>query len=73
MFYTTNNFDLKMLASVIKRIKHQQDVFVKQLKCPRKWQIPKVANGTRTNILIPVGRSCHKKCSCNMKALIFII
>ena len=29
-----------------------------------KWPNPQMVKVTRTNILILVGRSCHKKCSC---------
>ena len=51
----------------------KQDVFVNH-KYPRLWSIPKMAKVTRTNTLIQVGRSCHKKMlMCNMKALISII
>ena len=41
----------------------KQDVFVKH-KCPQQWPIPKMAKITRTYILIPVERSCHKKWPC---------
>ena len=40
--------------------KNKKDVFVKH-KCPRQMPIPKMAKITKTYILIPLERSCHKK------------
>ena len=33
---------------------------VYETQCPRQWPIPTKADITRTHILIPVERSCHK-------------
>ena len=46
-----------------KRKEKKHDVFVKK-KCLRSWPIPKMVKNTRTNILIPVERSFHKKLLC---------
>ena len=41
-----------------------------ETQCPQSWPIPMKAKITRTNILIPVERFCHKKWQCAIWKLV---
>ena len=49
---------------VISKLSWNKTKCVCETQMPPIMAIPRMAMVTRANILIPEGRSCHKKCSC---------